>query len=514
FSKQLFGGVPETHQSLKINNWVSNNNILNLPTLFRNCFLNYGLSFNFTRIIIGKRPAFHFKSEPSIIQQISKVIRFVPLDSKRNSFLLEGNCSTDGKLESLFSKNPFITNPLLKKDSLVNDMHFYIENKQVELKFNENDIFPTTELSCAINNALDHNNPYKMLHNVFNEFGHVICIDMTIGGKLSRMHSFPYIENDLHVPKNPKKTLRWENNEECIKILNELKKSYESFDLTYFFTADGQIIQINLDDIESWINNNSKHITQWQVIKRKTFIPTHQILDNDVQEQIKELIKESENPNVLMIGVNRFNDTNVKFIRMKFDQALKSNNYQVYGSIFQENGNKSNLVVKFRSKDYYGFSEFIEASEFIEISDNNHENISFTVYWMVVGKPSLVGYYSRYARNFRIKTGEMKIEGPTIKITNIKKPLSQYCSIMTHLNYPPTNNEPSFEIDIESWSKDKIILKLVNNLSPQNDGLVQLSECTLNWCIIYLNQELNINIDNDVWIPPGIKLNKNLYTED
>ncbi|CAG8582944.1 4644_t:CDS:2, partial [Dentiscutata heterogama] len=130
FSKQLIDKVPETHQCLKINNWVSNNNILNLPILFSNCSLNYGLSFNSTRIIIGKRPSFQFKSEPSIVQQISKVVRFVPLDSKRNSFLLEGNCSTDGRLESLFSKNPFITNPLLKNDSLVNDMHFYIEDKQ------------------------------------------------------------------------------------------------------------------------------------------------------------------------------------------------------------------------------------------------------------------------------------------------------------------------------------------------------------------------------------------------
>ncbi|CAG8454757.1 173_t:CDS:2 [Gigaspora rosea] len=509
FNKQLIDKVPETHQFLKITDWISDNNILNLPFLFNNCSLNYGLSFNSTRILIGKRPAFQFKSEPFIIQQISKVVRFVPLDSKRNSFLLEGNCSTDGKLESLFSKNPFITNPLLKNDSSVNDMHFYIEDKHVELKFNENDIFPTTELSYAINNALNDNNPYKALHNVFNEFGHVICIDMTIGGKLNRIHSYPYIENDRYTSKKPEKSVRWETNEKCIEILNELEKLHESFDLTYFFNDDGQIISINKNDIESWIENNSKNVTQWQIIKRKTFIPMHQIFDNNIQEQIEGLIKNLEIPNVLMIGVNHFNNSNIKFIRINLDQSLESDDYKVYGSIFQGNEDRSNFVIKFRSKDYYGFSEFIE------VPNNYHQNAPFTVYWMLVGKPSLVSYYSKRTRNIRIKTGEAKIKESTITITNLKDPLSQYCSIMTYLDYPPTNNEPSFEISLVSWSEYKIILKLSDNSSSQNDNLFQLSDYVLNWRIIYSNQGLRINLDtNDVWISPAIKLVQNLYTKD
>ncbi|CAG8682158.1 9518_t:CDS:2, partial [Dentiscutata heterogama] len=363
-------------------------------------------------------------------------------------------------------------------------------------------------LSNDVNNALTQNNPYKALHEVFNEFGHVICIDMTIGGKLSRIHSYPYIENDRRNSKRPEKTFRWETNEKCIEILNELEKSNESFDLTYFFNADGQIIPVNKNDIESWIENNSKNVTKWQIIKRKTFIPMYQILDNNIQEQIEGLIKNLEISNVLMIGVNRFNNSNIKYIRIKFEQSLESDKYKVYGSIFQGNGDRSNFDIKFRSKDFHGFSEFIE------IPNNYHQNAPFTVYWMLVGKPSLVGYYSKHARNIKIKTGETKIEEPTIKITNLKDPLSQYCTIMTFLDYPPTNNEPSFEIVIESWSEYNITLKLSDNSLSQNDSLFQLSDYTLNWCIIYSNQELRINIDNnDVWISPGIKLDPNLYTK-
>ncbi|RIB03836.1 hypothetical protein C2G38_2122162 [Gigaspora rosea] len=235
----------------------------------------------------------------------------------------------------------------------------------------------------------------------------------------------------------------------------------------------------------------------------------HQIFDNNIQEQIEGLIKNLEIPNVLMIGVNHFNNSNIKFIRINLDQSLESDDYKVYGSIFQGNEDRSNFVIKFRSKDYYGFSEFIE------VPNNYHQNAPFTVYWMLVGKPSLVSYYSKRTRNIRIKTGEAKIKESTITITNLKDPLSQYCSIMTYLDYPPTNNEPSFEISLVSWSEYKIILKLSDNSSSQNDNLFQLSDYVLNWRIIYSNQGLRINLDtNDVWISPAIKLVQNLYTKD
>ncbi|CAJ0879929.1 7831_t:CDS:10 [Entrophospora sp. SA101] len=62
--------------------------------------------------------------------------------------------------------------------------HYEISSQQIELTF-ENFV-PSNELIKAVCEALDTENPYHELEIIFNEYGHLLCKKIILGGKLSR----------------------------------------------------------------------------------------------------------------------------------------------------------------------------------------------------------------------------------------------------------------------------------------------------------------------------------------
>ncbi|CAJ0846560.1 14649_t:CDS:2, partial [Entrophospora sp. SA101] len=104
----------------------------------------------------------------------------------------------------------------------------------------------------------------------------------------------------------------------------------------------------------SSINNNEKldeMLKEWDEIHRK--------IKESLQKEIELLSKDQ----TLMMDSIKFEDKNKKNYRVVFKTPLKSDKYQIYGTIFNENSEKcSDIIIVFKYFDQYGFSIIIESA--------------------------------------------------------------------------------------------------------------------------------------------------------
>ncbi|CAG8846615.1 7519_t:CDS:2, partial [Racocetra persica] len=83
-------------------------------------------------------------------------------------------------------------------------------------------------------------------------------------------------------------------------------------------------------------------------------------------------------------------------------------NYQVIGSIVSNNSKRSDLNLRFQMLTVSGFSVIIEDIDNKETSKETTEN-DLTIYWLLIGKPLYVKYFSKKTRGTRILTGTIGI---------------------------------------------------------------------------------------------------------
>ncbi|CAJ0901766.1 22437_t:CDS:2 [Entrophospora sp. SA101] len=87
---------------------------------------------------------------------------------------------------------------------------------------------------------------------------------------------------------------------------------------------------------------------------------------------------------------------NKKYYRVDFKTSLKSDKYQIYGTIFNKNSEKcSDIIIVFKYFDQYGFSIIIERF------DENQNDVSHII-WAMVGSPAKIGFYSKNTRNLEM----------------------------------------------------------------------------------------------------------------
>ncbi|CAH1766566.1 2743_t:CDS:10, partial [Entrophospora sp. SA101] len=192
--------------------------------------------------------------------------------------------------------------------------HYEISSQQIELTF-ENFV-PSNELIKAVCEALDTENPYHELEIIFNEYGHLLCKKIILGGKLSRS---------------------------------------QHLDLNGNFKD--QIIEKPIDPLS--INNN----------------------------ELDEMLKEWDE-------IHRINGHTTKI------NSLIGDKYQIYGTIFNKDSEKcSNIIIKFKHFDQYGFSIIIERF------DENQNDVPHII-WAMVGYPMEIGFYSKNTRNLEMMNSE------------------------------------------------------------------------------------------------------------
>jgi len=87
---------------------------------------------------------------------------------------------------------PFIKSKVKKTWNLESEqefkqtLHYEISSQHIELTF-ENFPPPSKELIEAIHKALDTEDPYDKLETIFNEYGHLLCKKVILGGKLTSL---------------------------------------------------------------------------------------------------------------------------------------------------------------------------------------------------------------------------------------------------------------------------------------------------------------------------------------
>ncbi|CAH1758844.1 500_t:CDS:2 [Entrophospora sp. SA101] len=293
-----------------------------------------------------------------------------PFSSSTNPKINNIN-STDSIKTNLTITNSLLHSYLLKKSKQkVEDplnlefkqtIHFEISSQQIELTF-ENFV-PSNELIKDVHKALDTENPYHELEIIFSDYGHLLCKKIILGGKLSRSQHLDLNEN-LFTEKTIEKSIdpsSINNNEKLDEMLKEW------------------------DEIH-------RKIKFWDVIYYADLIPLYKILEESLQKGIELLFKDQ----ILMMNLIKIEHKNKKYYRVDFKTSLKSDKYQIYGTIFNKNSEKcSDIIIVFKYFDQYGFSIIIERF------DENQNDVSHII-WAMVGSPAKIGFYSKNTRNLEM----------------------------------------------------------------------------------------------------------------
>src|SRR5207244_2269768 len=122
--------------------------------------------------------------------------------------LLENNVGIiDDKMIKFFSQEvPFIKLKVKKTWNLESEQRFKqllcyeISSQCIELTF-ENFPPPSNELIKSVCEALNTEDPYDKLETIFNEYGHLLCKKVVLGGKLTDLRHLSLNGNYLgHFP--------------------------------------------------------------------------------------------------------------------------------------------------------------------------------------------------------------------------------------------------------------------------------------------------------------------------
>ncbi|CAG8699352.1 4322_t:CDS:2, partial [Gigaspora rosea] len=397
---------------------------------------------------------------------------------------------------NLLDKMPFVT---VKNNSQINSLHCGIICEKIEM-YIKDVIKPSQQLEIEVEKALENNNPYKELEKVFAKYEHVFCIKFSMGGILTKLNEFPLTESEIKNVSNNKFD-DIESHQETLNawlnLLDQFKMDKNMYIIEKSLSNvrnDYNTIVVSNDNIDNWAKSVSKNLDAWQVVNLQQFIPLYKLFNNSLQKEIDFLL--SNENRILMTGISKLKNNEIRYYYEKFNQPLESDEYQVIGSIISDGLEEVNLIVSFQMLTVSGFSIIIEEL------DNK-------IYWQLIGNPLSTKYFSKNNRNIRVITGKT----PNIMLThekinqriNLEKTKEYFtsnCIIATSFEFSPINFSPKFEVTLESWSNKCINLNINNhsfkeiNKYLKNELLEpEKINCNLIWYVIYTTQQETITDD-------------------
>ena len=140
----------------------------------------------------------------------------------------------------------------------------------------------------------------------------------------------------------------------------------------YFFSADGRTIK--RECLDEWLLEMSQKPKSWNIVYYADLIPLYKIFKEPLKKQIEKCFKNQKQ--ILLTGLIEIEDSGFEYYRIEFDSPLKSDKYQIYGTMIEK---CSDIVVKFKYSDIYGFSVIVERYAYIYIN-NLYINIYLFVY--------------------------------------------------------------------------------------------------------------------------------------
>ncbi|KAF0485061.1 HCP-like protein [Gigaspora margarita] len=481
--------------------------------------VNCGFVFTENKICPSYSPTFSTdtKVNINILSESSRKFKakLNVLTKKIDSILLENHIDDPNFAES--TRNNWIVddkNSLIENSS-VNNIYLEIQCPLVELIFEKKTVHPIKDLKDEVEKALENENPYRELMNVFNTYGHLLPQKVIIGHKLYRKsYLFMNHENNNSVESIQ---IEWKTlNDFKMSKFEEIMKRWESyieaydFDTNYFVSLDGEIVM--RDKLEMWIDFCLEgNIYPLQIINWCDLYPLYEIFDSPLRKNIEFILGEDVSDikeKVLMTGALA-TEKDVNYYRVNFfpndDNQLESNNYQIFGKLIKRDGNPiDEVIVTFKSKNIYGFSAIIE--NFGIIKDGFFKNS--LIIWIMIGIPKEVGYFSTNSRNIiMLSFGNNSFTPPNLEcewnITlNVPKNLHPNSILVTSFKNPST----SLIANIQNYHDKKIKLNIRDldntehfeeNLTGEYSKGDSNIEFSIQWCIVLFSDNLKVDKAND-----------------
>lgn len=347
FNVRLIPGITNNHKEITMKCWTQDSIYLNLPFWIKEYQLNHGMVVTSYGLVPGIMPALDFLSVPSIKRK-RKIRLKAPFIRKE---LLHSKIYIDElNLENL----PFLT---LFDTASTNVIQCNIVHGEVVINIWENQkqiSKPSQQLVEDINDALNDINPYKSLTKVFSEYGHVICTEITMGGRLG-LGASAINEKAQEKFRQYLKCIEWSEWSdtiilECKDLLKKLNMGDQN--LIAYNNSETNLNELNR------LNNISEKPNSWSLVDQPKLISLCENFHEDIKRQIQNLLENKQK--ILMTGVTKLRSSETRYYRVEFENYLTSDDYQVIGSVIVNNKRLDDLSVNFHMKSISGFSIIIE----------------------------------------------------------------------------------------------------------------------------------------------------------
>ncbi|CAB4471293.1 unnamed protein product [Rhizophagus irregularis] len=441
-------GVSNFKEKLSLKEWVENVIYINLVRWIKDFhFLQGRIITKFYKMEVSKKIAASFIKLPIVKSSNKSYLEIIRPTKKVEEFLINNNIFSIKDLSS----SPFI-NIIQPNDSSHNDYNFLIKFEQYEIHINGDHIKSSTEFEQAINNALNNMKPFKALHDVFDEYGHVFPQKIILGRSFKRNITTTYDISNR------------------IDFKSETLESYlDKLNISYLLTRSGNIIENHeLLDLMQNLNDDL------EIIELDNIISLYEILDKEQQGKINNIITKykQDNHRIIMSGITDLKDLDNNntdhYKRINIQPSLEDENYEVIGSIIskKKNSKLEEFLLKFGLYDFNGFSAMIKT-----LKNTNIKIEECYILWMIIGIPSKLSVLSPRNHDLQVKYESVTLQPNQIKM---KAPISlsqEYIiSVNAHHSYETIN------IRVVEWSENCIRF--------------QINGSTCN------NSNINFNIDN------------------
>ncbi|CAG8554353.1 7585_t:CDS:2, partial [Funneliformis mosseae] len=482
--------VSNYKERLNLEVWIKDSIYVNLPGWINNFNLLQGLRINKNyELEIAKKVAIDLIQYPCLELENSFDLKLKPTN-QFEIFLFSNKISSikKGNLHIFNNSISMMINDELKiyEDNL-DDFHF-INYKQYEIILHWNDIILSEELKQDIEKGIKDMKPYKVLQDVFNEYGHLFPQKIILG------KSFKFTSTKF----SPKEFSK-------MSTIDSVKSYLKTFDL---LTQKGD----KIDDLSDFIQDDK----DLEIIEYDDVITLYDILQVKLQKHINVMFEDEYK--IIMVGIDDLkdlSDNNIEhYKRISLNPSLNHQNYEVFGSIIsneQTMTKSKEFSVKFRLKDFKGFTAIIKnletpISKITKITE-------FHILWMIIGKPSKLPELSVFSpknREFQIIfIDESILLQPDKFYYEVNTPfqLSEGYMISINAYHPPINDEPANIVEFIKWSCNSIIFRsdsILKALSMnenevgieyEDNLLIENFSIELHICILF-SETKKLRIDN------------------
>ncbi|CAG8483572.1 3155_t:CDS:2, partial [Funneliformis caledonium] len=482
--------VSNYKERLNLEVWIKDSIYVNLPGWINNFNLLQGLRINKNyELEIAKKVAIDLIQYPCLELEDSFDLKLKP--TNQFEIFLFSNKISSIKKENLhvFNNNisMMINDELKIYEDNLDDFHF-INYKQYEIILHWNDIILSEELKQDIEKGIKDMKPYKVLQDVFNEYGHLFPQKIILG------KSFKFTSTKF----SPKEFSK-------MSTIESVKSYLKTFDL---LTQKGD----KIDDFSDFIQDDK----DLEIVEYDDVITLYDILQVKLQKHINVMLEDEYK--IIMVGIDDLkdlSDNNIEhYKRISLNPSLNHQNYEVFGSIIsneQTMTKSKEFSVKFRLKDFKGFTAIIKK---LETPNSKITKITeFHILWMIIGKPSKLPELSVFSpknREFQIIfIDESILLQPDKFYYEVKTPfqLSEGYMISINAYHPPINDEPANIVEFIKWSCNSIIFRsnsILKALSMnenevgieyEDNLLIENFSIELHICILFSDTK-KLRIDN------------------